>query len=284
MAGPASPDFPPEDPAARQSRRWIGKLVGAGALTVIGVLVAAGLAPLALNERRSSEPVADTAATLPGQAEVASEGLRRLGYACSDSDVSRGVVTRVCTRVHLIEPTRVLLFVAADTGAVQLATTTVHEGRPDQALQARVLQVLADAVGLQPADRSRVLAAAATNADQLLDLGWGTFSVRSGPPAESDLRAEHWHDPPAGPSNTTLAGSVDALATAARKQGLLSTTPQIQTIRDCTRKEGGYFFDLWSKAPMPTSQRSTSASRRPTEPRPAATGPTDGGRPDLARH
>jgi hypothetical protein len=246
MATPASARLPGRRPLqARLSRRWINKLVGAGALTVIGVLIAAGLAPFALNERRSSGPVADTAATLRGQAGIASEGLRRLGYACSDSDVSRGVVTRVCTRVRLMESTRVQLFVAADTGAVQRVTTTLHEGRSDQALHGQVLQVLADAVGLQPADRSRVLAAAATNADQLLELEWGTFGVRSGPPAESDLRAGQWHDPPASLSKTTLVGSVDALATAARNQGYVCTTPEIQTIRDCTRKEGGYFFDLW---------------------------------------
>jgi hypothetical protein len=105
--------------------------------------------------------------------------------------------------------------------------------------------VLADAVGLQPADRSRVLAAAAANANQLLELGWGSFGVRSGPPAESDLRAAQWHDAPPGPSKTTLVASVDALATAARNHGYVCTTPQIQTIRGCTRKEGGYSFELW---------------------------------------
>jgi hypothetical protein len=58
----------------RQSPRWIKKLVGAIALTVIAVLIAGGVAPFALQEQRSSGSVADTAATLTGQSETASEG------------------------------------------------------------------------------------------------------------------------------------------------------------------------------------------------------------------
>ena len=38
---------------------------------------------------------------------------------------------------------------------------------------------------------------------------------------------------------------MDTLANAARNRGYKCTTPQVQTIRACTRKEGGYSFDLW---------------------------------------
>ena len=162
------------------------ELVGASALTVIAVLVAGGLAPFALHERRSSGSVADTTAPLTGQAGIASEGLRRLGYACSDSAASRGVVTRVCTRVRRLESSRVRLVAAAETGAVQLATTTLDEERSAQASRRQVLEVLADAVGLEPADRSRVLAAAAGNANQSLRVRVGVVAwacAVSGPPA-----------------------------------------------------------------------------------------------------
>ena len=229
----------------RLSRRWIRRLVGAVALTVIGVLIAGGLAPFALQERRSSGSVADSAATLTGQAQAASEGLRRIGFACSDSDVSRGVVTRVCTRVRLIESARVQLVVTPDTGAVQLASTTIDEARSAQVSHGQILEVLADAVGLGPVERRIVLAAAAGDAGQLLKLGWGSFAVRPGAAPQSELRAAQWHDAPPSPSKTTLTGSVDTLATAARNRGYVCETPQVQTIRGCTRKEGGYSFDLW---------------------------------------
>jgi hypothetical protein len=220
-------------------------VVVAVVLTVVAVLIAGGLAPFALQERRSSGSVADTAVTLTGQSQAATEGLRRLGYSCADADVSRGVVRRVCTRVRLIESARVQLVVTARTGDIQLVTTTVNEARSAEVSHRQILEVLADAVGLEPADRSRVLAAVAGDADQTLKLGWGSFTVRSRPsPAESELRAAQWDDEPPSPSQTTLTGSVDTVATAARNRGYVCTTPQ-QTMRACTRKEEGYFFDLW---------------------------------------
>ena len=45
-------------------------------------------------------------------------------------------------------------------------------------------------------------------------------------------------------SKTTLAG-FDTLATEARSRGYVCKSPEVQTIRACTRKQGGYFFDLW---------------------------------------
>jgi hypothetical protein len=241
---------PGKTPLHRRSRRWVLRVVGAVVLTVLGILIAVGLAPFALQERRSSGSVSDTAGTLIGQVQTATEGLRGLGYSCADADVSRGVVRRVCTRVQLIESARVQLLATADTGDVQLATTTVNQARSTRASHGQILEVLADAVGLEPADRRRVLAAVAGAIDQPLKpeqsvkLGWGTLTVRSSPtPVESELRAAQWDDAPPSPSRTTLTGSVDTIAATARNRGYVCTTPEL-TMRACTRKEGGYSFDL----------------------------------------
>jgi len=43
----------------------------------------------------------------------------------------------------------------------------------------------------------------------------------------------------------TITGSIDALAAAARGRGYLCETPEIQNIRSCTRKQGGYTYRLW---------------------------------------
>ena len=243
-----------ESQPGRHSRPWILRLAGPVALTVVALLIAGGLAPFAIHERGTSGSVADTAVTLAGQAQAASEGLRRLGYACSDADVSQGVVTRVCTRVRLIKSARVQLVLTADTGVVQLVTTRLDEAGPATTSHRQILEVLTDAVGLETADRSKVLAAVASDADQSFKLGWGSFTLRPGAAAkfelpheqwESELRAAQWDDPPPSPSGTPLAGSVDILAAAARNRGYVCKTPEVQTIRACTRKEGGYFFDLW---------------------------------------
>jgi hypothetical protein len=256
------------------SRRRVERRVGAVALTVIGFLIAGGLAPFAIQERGPSGSVADTAGTLTGQAQAATEGLRRIGYACSDADVSQGVVTRVCTRVRLIKSARVQLIITEETGAVQLVTTTLDEAGSPQTSHGQILEVLTDAVGLKPADRSRVLAAVSSDADQFLQLGWGSFTLRPGAAAkfelpedqwESELRAAQWDDPPPSPSKITLAGSVDTLATAARNRGYMCKTPKVRTIRACTRKEGDYFFDLWMQGTdtyVTTLSLSVTASHR----------------------
>lgn len=43
----------------------------------------------------------------------------------------------------------------------------------------------------------------------------------------------------------TITGSIDALAAAARGRGYLCETPEIQNIRSCARKQGGYTYRLW---------------------------------------
>ena len=50
--------------------------------------------------------------------------------------------------------------------------TTIDEGRSALASYGQILEVIVDALGLEPADRSRVLAAVAGKANQSLNLGW----------------------------------------------------------------------------------------------------------------
>lgn len=155
-------------------------------------------------------------------------------------------MTRACTRVRLIESARVELVVAEATGAVKLVTTTLDEGRSGPVSHGQILEVVTDALGLGAGERRTVVAAAAGNDEQFLRLSWGSFAIRPGiAPRWSELRAGTWGAAPPGPSKRTLAGSVDALATAASDRGYRCETPQVQTVRACTRTEGGYSYDLW---------------------------------------
>jgi hypothetical protein len=255
MVEAPSPRRPGGEPLSdRPGRRSAGRLVGAIVLTVIGFLIAAGLAPFALHERGARGSVADTAITLIGQAQAATDGLRRLGYACADTDESQGVLIRVCTRVRLIESAQVQLVITPASGEVELVTTRLDEEGSATASHGQVLEVLTDALGLSSADRSKVLAAVDRDAEVSFDVGWGSFTLRPGAATkyelpveqwESELRAARWDDPPPTPTGATLAGSVDTLANAARDRGYECTTPQVPTIRACTRKEGGYSYHLW---------------------------------------
>ena len=90
--------------------------VGLLALVALAVLALVVLAPLALHERTATGSVADTAAILPGQAQVATIGLRELGFTCSDAVTTAETVTRSCTRVRNLSTSRVRLVATADTG------------------------------------------------------------------------------------------------------------------------------------------------------------------------
>jgi hypothetical protein len=228
------------------SRQPVLRPVGAFALALLGLLIAAALAPFALGEQRSSGSVLDTTATLTGQGQAASEGLRRIGYACSDSGASDDGVTRACTRVRLIETAKVELVVAEATGALQLVTITIDEGRTASVSHGQILEVIADALGLEEGERRTVVAAAAGNDEQFLQLSWGSFAVDPGAaPRWSELRAAKYGGAPPGLSKRTLTGSVDALATAAGRRGYRCEIPEVRTIRACTRTAGGYAYDLW---------------------------------------
>jgi len=226
--------------------RGVGLLVLAAA-AVLALIV---LAPFVLHERTASGSVADTAVDLPGQAQEATNGLRELGFACSDAVTDAATVTRSCSRVRNLNTSRVQLVVTADTGLIQLVTSDVGEEWRDRAqVHGDILGVVSRAIGLSAQEQQQVAAAAAaTTAESVLDLGWGTAVVVTGlgrPGPASTFRAAGRPGPGLQPSPTTLTVPVDALATAARAHGYTCTTPEVTSIRGCQRTVDGYRDDLW---------------------------------------
>jgi hypothetical protein len=188
----------------------------------------------------------------PNRTSAGSLGrLRRIGYSCSDSGTSRGVLTRACTRVRFIESARVQLVVTAATGAVQLVTTTIDEGRSAQVSHRQILEVLADALALDPADRRTVLAAVVGNADQSFNLGWGSFTVR------------HAH-PPSPRSCALRSGTRHRPAPTRRPLPDRSrrSRPQRGTVATCVRHRRSRQFVLASARRAATS--STCGRKAPT--------------------
>jgi hypothetical protein len=241
----------PEAPATSASMtgrilRGVGLLV----LAVAAGLILVGLAPFALHERTATGSVADTAATLPGQAQVATIGLRELGFTCSDAVTTAETVTRSCTRVRNLGTSRVRLVATADTGLIQLVNSDIGEEWRDRSpVHGDVLGVVSRAIGLSPQEQGHVAAAAAaTTPESVLDLGWGTAVVATGlgqlGPA-STFRAAGQSGPGLPTSPATLAVPVDALAAAAEANGYTCTTPEVTSIRSCQRTVDGYGDDLW---------------------------------------
>jgi hypothetical protein len=226
------------------------RALGVPALAAVGVLVLVALAPFAVHERTASGSVADTAVDLTGQVQEATIGLRGLGFSCSDAVSTAETVTRSCTRVRNLSTSQVQLVATTDTGLIQLVQSDVGEKWRDRTeVHGDILGVVSRAIGLPPRERERVAAAAAaTTAESVLDLGWGTAVVVTGlgqPGPTSTFRAAGRPGPGLQPSPTTLAVSVDALATAAQAHGYTCTTPEVTSIRSCQRTVDGYGDDLW---------------------------------------
>jgi hypothetical protein len=216
----------------------------------VAVLACFALAPFALHERAGTGTVADTAADLPGQVREASNGLRGLGYSCSDAVATADTVTRACSRVRNLSSSRVDLVAATDTGLVLAVRASAEQEWRDRAQAHRdILTVISRAIGLPPAEQEQVVAAAtAAAAESVFDLGWGTAVVHTGtgqPGPASTFRAAGATAAAPQTSRTTLAVPVDALAAAARAHGYTCVTPQVQTIRSCQRTVDGYGDDLW---------------------------------------
>lgn len=221
----------------------IRRVVGALVVATVVVLVVAGLAPFALRERVTSGAVANTASALSGPVKSATEGLRGLGYSCSDRANSPATVIRLCSRVQMMSRSRVHM-VADGTGAIQFVRISIDQGLSSAAGHQDVLEVVTKAVGLLPEDRSKVLAAATGAQQQSFTSGWGSVVVRPGVP-DSTLRAAGSTGVGLTPSTATLRVSVDALAAAAAANGYTCMTPQVNTIRSCQRSDGGYSYSLW---------------------------------------
>ncbi len=220
--------------------RRVVRAVGLLALVAVVVLVLVAVAPFALRERRTSGPVADTAAVLPGQAGAATDALRRLGYSCSDAVTtasSASTVQRSCSRVRSLLTSRVQLVVSRDTGVVRLVQTGIDEATTSAQTHRRVLDALGPALGLPPADQAR-LDAATTALPTTLTLGWGTATFTDDDHTGSTLRAAGGPGPGLRPSRTTLRVPVDAFARAAEARGYTCTTPQVESIRGCDRPAG----------------------------------------------
>lgn len=224
--------------------RRVVRGIAAVVVAALTLLVAVGLAPFALREQSSDGAVADTATELPGAAGSATDGLRRLGYSCSDPVTSSRMVARSCSRVQWISRARVQMVLAPGTGTVQSVHTSIDQGRSSRTAHREVLQVLAEALGLLPDDQARLVSAATGREAQLLDFGTVTARVHPGAAPESTLRAANSPGRRMPRSPTTLRVPVDAWAEAARSHGYRCSTPQVGTIRSCQRSDNGYHYDL----------------------------------------
>lgn len=224
--------------------RRVVRAVGVLALVSVVVLVLVAVAPFALRERRTTGPVADTAALLPGQAGLATGALRRLGYSCADPVVSPSTVQRSCSRVRYLLTTQVQLVVVRDTGVVRLVQTSIDDEVSSATTHRRLLDAVGPAIGLSAADLAQVDAAATGATDATLTLGWGSAvihvgDVSDGHETSSTLQAAGGPALALRSSGTTLRVPVDALAAAAEARGYTCTTPQVRTIRGCDRPAGG---------------------------------------------
>ncbi len=224
----------------------------AAALTLGTAVVVLGLvaaAPFALRERAAHGTVSDTAAALPGQAQHATENLRRLGYSCSDVVSTSELTTRSCSRVEHLTSSSVRMTLDTTTGTIRLAVaTTEDEGRAARTYREAVGAIGA-ALALPQQEQDKATSAAGATTAATTDLGWGSLTIATAAPSSAEessatLRSAGSDSVGLGTSSTTLDVPVDALADSARAHGYTCTTPQVQTIRGCERVYGDYFEEL----------------------------------------
>lgn len=131
----------------RRGLERLTRLVALVAMTALVALVLAVLAPFAIHEQRPAGSAADTAAPLTGEAQAATDGLRGLGFSCAEVDVLRETLTRVCSRVRLIESAEVRMVVRAATGEIMVSTSLVEEAGTAQATRDRLREIIPDRGG-----------------------------------------------------------------------------------------------------------------------------------------
>jgi hypothetical protein len=131
----------------RRGLERLTRLVALVAVTALVALLLAVLAPFAINEQRPTGSAADTAAPLTGEAQAATDGLRGLGFSCADVDVLPETLTRVCSRVRLIEFAEVRMVVRAATGEIMVSTSLVEEAGTAQATRDRLREIIPDRGG-----------------------------------------------------------------------------------------------------------------------------------------
>ncbi|GAA1436937.1 hypothetical protein GCM10009616_37850 [Microlunatus lacustris] len=171
--------------------------------------------------------------------------LRGLGYSCSEAQESRELRTGLCSRTRYLTSAEVRLLTRPEDGTVRAVGLAVDEGATNAEPLSEILKVLGEAVGLTEADRTAVRSAVSNHATEPVPLSWGTFTPAIEGEAESMLEASGRDEPmPALPS-VLLEVPRDQLTRRATERGYVCETPQIRSIRSCTRSAGGYSYDLW---------------------------------------
>jgi hypothetical protein len=221
--------------------RWAARVL----LVILVGLVVVGLAPFLLRERPASGGIPDSHASVVGQAQTVVSGLRGLGYSCSDAQEFRDLRTGLCSRTRYLSSAEVRLLTSPADGTVHAVGLAVAEGSTSTELLSEILQVLGEAVGLTDTDRSAVLSAVSDRATAPVQPSWGTFRPAVDGEAESMLEASGWDEPLPALSPSLLKVPMAQLTTQATERGYVCETPQIGSIRSCTRSADGYFYDLW---------------------------------------
>ncbi|GAB2594254.1 hypothetical protein GCM10009593_38760 [Microlunatus antarcticus] len=216
---------------------------------VVLVLGLTAAAPFALRERAANGQVSDTAAALPGQAQRATESLRKLGYSCSDVVSTANSTTRSCSRVNYLPASWVRMVLDTSTGSIRLAVATTDDEQRAARTYRQAVSALAPVIALPQKEQDKAVAAAGATADSITDLGWGTLTIKTVTPSSADesgatLRAAGSATVGLGASRTTLDVPVDALSDSAQAQGYTCDTPQVQTIRSCEKVDGNYYEEL----------------------------------------
>lgn len=215
-------------------------------VVVLGLTAAA---PFALRERAAHGQVSDTASALPGQAQQATESLRRLGYSCSDVVSTADVTTRSCSRVNYLPASWVRMALGTTTGTIRLAVATTDDEQRAARTYRQAIGALGPALALPQEEQDKAVAAAGATADSTTDLGWGSLTIKTATPSSADessatLRAAGGATVGLGASRMTLEVPVDRLADSAQTQGYTCDTPQVQTIRSCEKVDGNYYEEL----------------------------------------
>ena len=216
-----------------------------------GIALAAGflLVPFLLNERPGTEaPPRDLSSPSRGQVAALTSEVQGLGFACSDQDPSAAALSRLCTSSQPENSGRLLLSATASTGQLTRVAFDVWDANGTQVLGADLAGAIGSALDPSTADGDQLTdALERAGAEQRGQLGWGSFTVTTdGETRRLDLRSTAGQRPKP-PVQMAIAASVDRLRQVAETQGYDCETPEVTTIRACSRTSGGYSYELWAQ-------------------------------------
>lgn len=227
-------------------------------LLVAGVALAAAflLVPFALNEGPGTETPNDLSGPSRGQVASLTSEVQRLGFACSDQDPSAATLSRLCTMSEPEQYGRLVLSATAATGQLARVAFDVWHADANRAVGANVAGAIASALALSAADGDRLAdALGRVGAAQQGQLRWGSFTATTeGHTQQLDLRSAAGQRP-APPVQTAIGSSVDRLRQVAEAQGYSCETPEVTSIRACSRTSGGYSYELWAQGKGDTIRR-----------------------------